>query len=108
MSTPYVNEQAAADVREIERRILNRSQRAGIIFISVTAVPAENGNSHTFYVRLGLDKNLNFNAMTSDLFIRTVFKEEIEHGWIFHTASYRGICATNADESHEGARQPPS
>src|SRR5690349_8916600 len=50
---PYVNEVSAERAREWERRFQRLPRDAGVIFISITAVPEIGGDCHVYEVRLG-------------------------------------------------------
>jgi len=101
MSVSYVNEKAASRVADMERKLLRLSSGAGILFISVSAVPEETGDSKVFFVRLGLIKSLTKDA--GDHMVRTALAEDIARGAIIQTGIYLGIRGAAGDESDEGA-----
>lgn len=106
MSVPYVNEKSAAQVAEMERKLLKLSSGAGILFIGVSAVPEESGDCKVFFVRLGLIKSLTKDA--GDMMVRTALKDEIARGAVIQTGIYLGIRGAAGDASHEGAGSAPS
>lgn len=52
-SIKYVGESAEKKAKEITRVVLGMAKRASIVFVSVEAVPVEDGNSDSFNVVVG-------------------------------------------------------
>jgi hypothetical protein len=103
----YVSEDAKKVVEYIESRLRILPPAAGILFISVQAVPAPRGEVTTFEVRIGMSKN--FDEETGMAIIKTVFQKEIESNvFVLHASVYRGIPGAASDKGHEGAHSRPS
>jgi hypothetical protein len=103
----YVSEEAKKVVEYIESRLRILPPAAGILFISVKAVPAPKGEVKAYEVRMGISKN--FDEETGMAVIKTVFHKEIEEGAFTLLASvFRGIPGAANDKSHEGAHPRPS
>lgn len=100
--TGYVSANAAFFAREFEQRFQKLPAKAGIIFVSVDAVPAPEGKTTSFHIRLGITKNL-----TEDVgwaLIQTVLRDEIKNGVAKITASvFVGFSGACSDKSLEGS-----
>jgi hypothetical protein len=55
MTTPYVGADSLETLRLIEEGILSLNTGLGILFISVEADPALDGNSTTIHIRVGVE-----------------------------------------------------
>jgi hypothetical protein len=90
---PYVSEKAQEVARWMERRLQEVSRDAGVIFISVKAVPALKGDSINFEVRLGIERR--FEEGTGIALIKHVFEEQINGGILnIDAAVFRGVCGS--------------
>ena len=54
----YVSDKAASWARELSQRFRDLPEGAGILFISVRAVPVEDGNSKAIDICLGMEQHL--------------------------------------------------
>jgi hypothetical protein len=104
---PYVDEKANEIARWMERRLQEVSPLAGIIFVSVKAVPVLKGNSNAFEVRLGLDREME--EGTGVAVIQNTFKEQIQQGLVtINAAVFRGIRGAASNAGDEEAHPNPS
>lgn len=99
---PYVSANAASFAKVFESRFQKLPPIAGVIFVSVDAIPAPNGKTTQFLIRLGISKNLSEDVGWA--LIQQVMKDEIASGVMTITGSvhvgYAGACR---DESSEDA-----
>ena len=106
-SVPYVSEQAQDIARQMERRLQAVSSQAGIIFVSVKAIPEHKGRSLRYEVRLGIDRK--FEEATGVAIIKHVFEDEIKSGSVrIDAAVYRGIRGAAINTGDEEAGQTSS
>lgn len=103
---PYVNERAAEAVSEFEGRFQRLQASAGVLFVSISAEPVEGGDSHAFFIRLGLTKNLTRDAGWA--IIQSVLKRELEAGLKVHASVFIGIAGAAHDSRHAGAHPAPA
>ena len=104
---PYVNDKAQHVARWMESRLQEVNEAAGIIFVSVKAVPMDKGNSVVFEVRLGIDRKHEEDTALS--VIKHVFREEISKGVLnINAAVFRGIRGAAINPGDEEARPVPS
>lgn len=89
----YVGAEAAAKARDFERRIQKLSPNAGVLFVSVQATPAEDGNSGTFEVRLGVKRGMNAGVAL----VQFTFRDEINEGVKFLVSAYQGVSGATRD-----------
>lgn len=96
----YVSANAHAFARMFEDRFQKLPPNAGVIFVSVKAIPAPGGNVTEFEIRLGISKNL-----TEDIgwsLIQYVMKDEIAAKVITIRGSvYLGFSGACRDKSSE-------
>lgn len=79
---------------------------AGVIFVGVDALPAPDGVSTTYEVRLGLSRR--YERDTGQALIKNILEEEIESGeFNIHVAVYCGSPGT-CHEGDAGPGSPPS
>ena len=101
----YVSAPAAAQARSFEKRLQQLSPDAGILFVGVLAVPAEDGDSKRFEVRLGVRKAM----MAGVALVQFTFREEIEQGLQFLVSTYQGVSGAARDyDGDEEAGPTPS
>jgi len=101
----YVSAPAAAQARGFEKRLQQLSPEAGILFLSVCAVAAEDGDSKAFEVRLGVRKNM----MAGVSLVQFTFREEIAQGLRFLVSAYQGVSGAARDnDGDEEAGPTPS
>lgn len=96
---PYVSDKANEVARWMERRLQEVNKDGGIIFIGVKAVPALNGDSTIFEVRLGIDRQMEED--TGMAVIKSVFDEQIKNNVLnINAAVFRGVrgAASSSDE----------
>lgn len=104
----YVSEEAAAKAREFERRFQALPSSAGIIFVSVAAVPVEGGQTSTFDVLLGMTTA--FEPQLGESLVKRVLEEEIEKKQITlrDVRVRRGVSGAASDRGDQGdARSGP-
>lgn len=89
----YVGDEAAAKARDYERRIQKLSPNAGVLFVSVQATPAEDGNSGEFEVRLGVKRGMNAGVAL----VQFTFRDEINQGVTFRVSVYQGVSGATRD-----------
>lgn len=105
--TDYVGDTAATQAKSFSKRLQRISPDAGILFISVRAVPTKDGNSKTFEVRLGVTKGVGERAAIA--LTQFTFKEEIERGLKFNVSAYEGVSGAARDnDGDEEAGPTPS
>ncbi len=93
--------------REFEKRFQALKEEAGIIFVSVDAVPAVKGLCTEFKILLGISKK--HNASVGWAIIRHWMRNEIQAGTITITGSvFTGVSGACRDESAEGANPSPA
>lgn len=101
----YVSAPAAAQARAFERRLQKLSPDAGILFLSVRAVPSEDGDSKAFEVRLGVRKSM----MAGVALVQFTFRDEIDRGLRFLVSTYSGVSGAARDyDGDEEAGPTPS
>jgi hypothetical protein len=99
----YVSEAAKTQARAMERKFQFLKPDAGLIFISVQAVPAESGRCRVFEVRLGVTRQIG--ESTGKSLVRYVLQEEMETRDIVIRASvYPGISGAAHDAGDEESR----
>lgn len=86
---PYVSPDAHETARKMELKFTGLAPDAGVIFISVVAVPAPGGRSKQFEVRLGLSRQ--YEISTGLALIRKILESEIESGLELSASVYRGV-----------------
>lgn len=102
----YVGEEEAAQARKFERKLQQLPKDAGLLFIGVQAVPAPNGKSGVFEVRLGLRRR---GEVDGAALVKFVFREELASGVRFQVSTYRGVSgADRDDDGDEEAGPTPS
>ena len=107
MITDYVGEAAATQARSFQKRLQQLSQESGILFVSVRAVPANDGNCKSFEVRLGVTKGVGERAGVS--LVQFVLREEIKRGLKFLVSAYQGVSGAARDyDGDEEAGPTPS
>lgn len=106
MSVPYVNERVAAMIAEIENRFRSLPPNAGVLFVSVGAVPVEGGNSPELWVRLGLTKNLSRDV--GELIVQKVLENELASNLKVRTVVYLGVPGAAHDSSDARTDSSPA
>lgn len=89
----YVGAEAATKARDYERRIQKLSPNAGVLFVSVQATPAEDGNSGTFEVCLGVKRGMKAGVAL----VQFTFRDEINEGVKFLVSAYQGVSGATRD-----------
>lgn len=103
----YVSEDAAQVVKYLEKKFQSVSELAGVIFISVQAVPAPKGEVDSYIVRLGISKK--FEEATGMALLKSVLHDEIERKAFNLSASiYRGVSGAASDKGDEGPHPRPA
>lgn len=104
----YVSDEAAAKAREMVRRFQDLPATAGIIFVSVSAAPAEGGKTQIFDVVLGMSRKYDPNLGVA--LAKKVLEPELEDKQtILRISVYRGVSGAGSDrgrEDHEGYEGP--
>jgi hypothetical protein len=77
-NVPYVSSESAARAAEWEQRFKLLHESAGVIFVSVWAVPSPAGKGNTYEVRLGLAQQ--YEQATGLALIKHVLEEEASSG----------------------------
>jgi hypothetical protein len=91
IETPYIDEVSAERAQEWERRFQQLPPDAGVIFISITAVPELGGDCHAYEVRLGINREFKGTA-NGILIVQHVLAEEIASGrYRIHATAHRGV-----------------
>lgn len=107
MGIAYVNERAAKTVVEIEEKFRRLHPSVGVIFISVSAVPVEGGESSEFIIRLGLQRKLSVGA--GEAIIQSTLRKELSAGMKVLSAIYLGVSGAFCDDKgDERAHQAPA
>jgi len=103
----YVSDEAAAQARKFERKLQQLPKDAGLLFIGVQAVPASDGKSGVFEIRLGLRRTVG--DVDGAALVKFVFREELANGVRFQVSTYRGVSgADRDDDGDEEAGTTPS
>lgn len=102
----YVNEKSAAVAREYEKRLQALPASAGIIFVSVAAIPVEGGNTIFFDVSLGITKD--FDPSLGVSLVKSVFDDEVSSGAAFFrtVSSIVGVSGAAHDRGNQGDARP--
>lgn len=104
---PFVTKESAKKARDFERRFQLVRGDAGIVFVSVQAMPVIRGVSTEFRVILGISRK--WNESVGWALIQQVLHEEIKTGAITITGSvFTGVSGACRDESAEGAHPSPA
>lgn len=91
----YVRDEYNAQAREFEQRFAKLPTTAGVLFVSVRAIPTETGHVKTFEVRLGIARHLEED--TGLTLIKHVLEEEVKKGeLLFPARVFRGIACHHA------------
>jgi hypothetical protein len=107
VSVPYVSREAANLAEEWETRFQVLPPQAGVIFVSIRAVPAEGGACRAFWVRLGVATRIEQSTGLS--LIKHVLAEEIASGkYEIQGAVYGGVrCAGSSSPRPDAHKDPP-
>ena len=93
----YVSDDAIAKAREIEARFAALPESSGVLFISVAAMPAEDGESRCFLLRIGLRRNLT--ELTGRALVQHLCAAELDKGYFFTTDIILGVSGPCRDFS---------
>jgi hypothetical protein len=105
--TDYVGDAAGVQAKSFEKRLQGLKPEAGILFVSVKAVPTKDGNCKSFEVRLGVHRGIGESAGVA--LVRFTFRDEIERGLKFLVSAYQGVSgAARAYDGDEEAGTTPS
>lgn len=99
----YVSEEAVAQAKGMERKFQLLKPEAGVIFVSVRAVPTTDGRCRYFEVRLGMTKRIG--ESTGRSLVKHVLDEEIDSGLTILANVYSGICGAAHDAGDEEVGQ---
>lgn len=99
----YVSEESIAQAKAMERKFQFLKREAGVIFVSVKAVPTTDGRCKTFEVRLGVTRQIG--ESTGRSLVRYVLLAEIDRGLTILANVYPGICGAAHDAGDEAADQ---
>lgn len=104
----YVSEVSAATARWYAKRLQDLPAEAGIIFVSVAAIPVDNGLSNVFDVTLGMTQG--FDPSLGVSLVKKVFDAEIKNGIAFFrsvtsTVGVSGAAHDRGDQSDARPRQ---
>lgn len=104
----YVSEVDHARAREMESRLAALPSEAGVLFISVTAVPGPEGVAPCFEVRLGMQRR--FDESTGIGLIKKIFEKEIKDGMNIAASVHRGISGASREgpQASAAARRHPT
>ncbi len=102
----YVSEGAHALAREMEGVLAGLPENSGAIFVSVRAVPEEEGKTTIFEVVLGINRI--FEEATGRVLVRSALRRYIESGVDIRERVYRGIARSGGDKGSPRARPPPA
>lgn len=103
----YVNELSRHLALGMEQRFQRLPPSAGVLFVSVRAVPESDGVAKSFEVRLGINRL--FEEETGLALIKRVLEPEIaEKKFSISASVYRGVLGAARDENHEGPGPLPS
>ena len=97
----YVSIEANAQARAMERKFQFLKADAGVIFVAVQAIPAEEGKCKKFEVRLGMTRRIG--EATGRALVRYVLHEEMDRGVVVLASVYSGICGAAHDAGDEEA-----
>ena len=85
----YVSEESNQQARSFEKRFQQLRPDAGILFVSVKAVPCANGECRAFEVRLGVTRQVG--ALAGAALCRFIMRQEIDRGLSIVTDVYQGV-----------------
>ena len=103
----YVGEPATQVVKYIEKKFQSVHEAAGILFVSVSAVPAPEGKVTDYVIRLGISKK--FEEGTGMALVKSVLNDEIERkAFNISVAIYRGVSGAASDQGDEGPHPRPA
>lgn len=101
-SVPYVSDSAGALAREFEARFKKLPPIAGVMFVSVSAVPIVGGNTNSFQVILGMARWLTESAGLG--LVQQLLSDELSRGTVRVTAKViLGTIGACRDESAASA-----
>jgi len=100
----YVSQEMDALARSMERKLMTLPARAGVLFVSVSPTPTEDGNSKEFVVRLGIARHLQ--EGTGKALISKFLAEEMRSGLRIFAGIYRGVSGACRDDDSSTAHPP--
>ena len=104
-SMDYVSDASGEQARVIEKKLQELRPEAGILFVSVRAVPCSMGKCDTFEVRLGVTKQTG--ESTGRALVRWALHEEIEVKRLSILANvYPGISGAARGNTNDGQASP--
>jgi hypothetical protein len=96
METLYVGKDSLEAAKKFEQRFSSLPSEAGILFASVSAVPAVSGLSRNFRICLGISRFVDEPLGVS--LVKEVLRKEIESGIGVEISIYRGVAGTANDK----------
>jgi hypothetical protein len=102
----FVSAESDALARKMERRLAALPAQAGILFVSVTAQPTDDGEVKEFVVRLGIARHLQ--EGTGRALISKYLAEEMRAGLKVFAGIYRGVPGASGDDSSPTTRPTAS
>lgn len=102
----YVSDECQRLARMMERKLATLPPSAGVLFVSVSPQPAEDGNSKEFFLRLGIARH--FEESTGRALIKKYLAEEMKAGLRIFAGVYRGVSGAYRDDSTTTAHPPAS
>jgi hypothetical protein len=95
-SVEFVNDEADKRARAMERKFSILPANAGVLFVSIKAMPSSSGGGAEFHVRLGIARHLTEDTGRS--LIRKVLEAERFAGLKMFVAVYRGVSGACRDD----------
>ena len=92
----FVKDEANQRAMAMELKLSSLPPSAGVLFVSVKAVPSTNGGGVEFHVRLGISRK--FTEETGRGLLRKVLEIERFGGLKLFTAVYRGVSGACRDD----------
>lgn len=88
MSVPYVGIASGSMALAARSKLQDADKNAGIIFVSVKAIPVVGGDTRDLNVVLGLRDDLD--PSVGPFIVGSILKKEIEEGWHFNVTAFNG------------------
>lgn len=86
---PFVKKEEAAFAREMERRLLEVREDAGILFVGVSVRPTKSSEDPVYHVWIGCKRDMREDLMGP--VVDLLFRDEIAAGVQIEVEAHRGL-----------------
>ena len=86
---PFVKPEEAALARDMEKRLLEVRDDAGISFVGVSVRPTKQGEPPVFYLWVGISRETSEDLIPP--LVDVVFQKELQEGVKIQVESHRGV-----------------